>query len=68
MMKKCKGFGLEMYATGCAGRTCISAARDSEPGFGRPGARLEYNNGAGVAMAAHLDAFHAAEVSWTPST
>jgi hypothetical protein len=67
MMKKCKSFGRNVRI-GCADarafRPLETASRASE----RPGARLEYNNGAGVAMAAHLDAFHAAEVSWTPST
>ena len=67
MMKKCKVFDRNVRI-GCADarafRPLETASRASE----RPGARLEYNNGAGVAMAAHLDAFHAAEVSWTPST
>ena len=66
-MKKCKGFGRNVRI-GCADarafRPLESASRASE----RPGARLEYNNGAGVAMTAHLDGFLAAEVSWTLST
>jgi hypothetical protein len=67
MTKRCKDFGQKVRigsAYARAFRPLESASRASE----RPGARLEYNNGAGVALAAHLDAFPAAEVSWTPST
>jgi len=63
MMKKCNGFGRNVRI-GCADarafRPLESASRPSE----RPGARLEYNHGAGVVMAAYRGAFHAAEVAW----
>ena len=66
-MKKCKGFGRNVRI-GCADarafRPLESASRASE----RPGARLEHNNVACIAVAACLDGFLGAEVSWTPST
>jgi hypothetical protein len=62
-MRKCKGFGRNVRI-GCADarafRPLESASRASE----RPCARLEYNNGADVAMTAQLVAFPAAEVPW----